>query len=62
MNGIIIVNQHVGHNEYKIKRFLEEFSKINIDLQVFKNDGTLAKIENSIIKSSLPRCDFVLYL
>ena len=62
MNGIIIVNQHVGHNEYKIKRFLEEFSKINIDLQVFKNDGTLAKIENSIIKCSLPRCDFVLYL
>ena len=62
MNGIIIVNQELGHNEFKIKRFKEEFSKLNISLDVFVNDGTLALIKNSELQINLPKCDFVLYL
>ena len=62
MNGIIIVNQTIGHNEYTIKRFKEEFSKLNIALDVFVNDGTLAEIKNNEIVISLPKADFVFYL
>ena len=62
MNGIIIVNQTIGHNENKIKRFKEEFSKLNIALNVFVNDGTLAEIKNNEIVISLPKADFVFYL
>ncbi len=62
MNGIIIVNQTIGHNEYKIQRFKEEASKRNIQLDVFVNDGTLAKIVNDRIVINLPKADFVFYL
>ena len=62
MNGVIIVNQELGHNIYKIKRFKEEFSSLGIDLDVFVNDGTLAIIRNSELQINLPKCDFVIYL
>ena len=62
MYGIIIHNQEIGHNEYKIKRFKEEFSKLDVNLDVFVNDGTLAEISNNEIKINLPKTDFVLYL
>ena len=62
MNGIIICNQEIGHNQYKIERFKEEFSKEGIKLEVFLNDGTLATIVNNDIKINLPKCDFVIYL
>ncbi len=62
MNGIIIVNQELGHNDYKIKRYKEEFSKLGISLDVFVNNGTLADIKDSVININLPKCDFVLYL
>lgn len=62
MNGIIIVNQTIGHNQYKIDRFRDEFSKKGVSLGVFVNDGTLAEIKNNEIKINLPRADFVLYL
>lgn len=62
MNGLIIVNQTIGHNQYKIDRFKEEFSKRNIKLDVFVNDGTLAVIENSEVRINLPKADFVFYL
>ena len=62
MNGLIIVNQVVGHNQYKIDRFKEEFSKRNISLEVFVNDGTLAVIENNKVRINLPKADFVFYL
>ena len=62
MTGIIIVNQYIGHNVYKIKRFLEEFSKLGIDLIVRTNNGTLAKIIDSKVVVNLPKCDFVIYL
>ena len=55
MNGIIIVNQELGHNEYKIKRFKEEFSSLDIHLDVFVNDGTLAIICNSELQINLPK-------
>lgn len=62
MNGIIITNQEIGHNVYKIKRYKEEFSKLEIPLDVFVNDGTLAMIKNSELKVNLPACDFIIYL
>ena len=62
MNGIIICNQEIGHNEYKIERFKEEFSKQGIKLEVFLNDGTLAEIKDNNIKINLPKCDFIIYL
>ena len=40
MNGIVIVNQTIGHNQYKIERFKKEFSKKGVHLDVFVNDGT----------------------
>lgn len=62
MNGIVIVNQTIGHNQYKIDRFKDEFSKRDIHLDVFVNDGTLAEIKNNEIKINLPDANFVLYL
>lgn len=62
MNGIIIVNQTIGHNQYKINRFKTEFSKRGVHLDVFVNDGTLAEIKNNEIKINLPAANFVLYL
>lgn len=62
MNGIIITNQEIGHNVYKIKRYKEEFSKLGISLDVFINDGTLAMIKDSKLSINLPKCDFIIYL
>ena len=62
MNGIIIINQEIGHNVYKIKRYKEEFSKLGISLDVFVNDGTLAMIKDSELKVNLSACDFIIYL
>lgn len=62
MNGIIIVNQTIGHNQYKIERFKTEFEKKGVQLEVFVNDGTLAEIKNNEIKINLPSANFVLYL
>lgn len=62
MFGIIIVNQSIGHNQYKIDRFATEFNKRGIEFKVYKNDGTLAKIENGNIVINLPKADFVLYM
>lgn len=62
MNGIIIVNQTIGHNQYKIERLKEEFNKKNIKLDVFINNGTLAIIKDNNVKINLPKCDFVFYL
>ena len=62
MYGIIIHNQEIGHNAYKIARFKEEFIKLGITLDVFVNDGTLAVIKDNNIEIKLPKADFVLYL
>ena len=62
MNGIIIVNQSIGHNQYKIDRFVPEFKKHNINVDVFINDGTLAEMKDGNIIINLPKADFVLYL
>ena len=62
MNGIIIVNQIIGHNQYKIDRFKEEFSKLGVGIEVFTNNGLLAEVKNGEVVINLPKCDFVLYL
>ena len=61
MNGIIIVNQELGHNKYKIERFKEEFYKYGVSLNVFVNNGTLAVIKDNNIEVKLPKCDFIIY-
>ena len=61
MYGIAIVNQCVGHNAYKIKRLNEEFEKLNIRLDIFVNNGTLACMREGKIKFNLPEANFVLY-
>ena len=62
MRGLIITNQELGHSEYKIIRFKEEFSKLGVSLDVVKNDGTLAEIKDNNIFLNIPECDFVIYL
>ena len=62
MNGIIIVNQSIGHNEYKVKRFQEEFAKANVQVEVYVNNGTLAEIKDNKVVINLPEADFVIYL
>ena len=62
MYGLIIVNQTIGHNQYKIDRLKEEFLKKKIVLDVFINNGTLAAIKNNEIVINLPKADFVFYL
>ena len=62
MNGIIITNQDIGHNAYKIKRFTEEGNKLGISLSHYINDGSLALIKNDELEIKLPKCDFVIYL
>lgn len=61
MQGIIIVNQNVGHNQYKIDRLKEEAKQLDICLDVFVNDGSLAIIKDNNITINLPKADFVLY-
>ena len=62
MKGLIITNQSIGHNQYKIDRFIPEFKKRGIDVEVFINNGTLAEIKSGNIVINLPKADFVLYL
>lgn len=62
MNGLIIVNQEIGHNAYKIKRFKEEFTQLGVSLDVHINNGTLANITDDQININLPQADFVIYL
>ena len=62
MNGIIITNQDIGHNAYKIKRFTEEGKKLGISLSHYINDGSLAVIRDNNIITKLPKADFVIYL
>ena len=62
MRGLIIVNQEIRHNQYKIDRFIEEFNKRNISLDIKINDGTIASIENGSIVLKIPNYDFVIYL
>ena len=62
MNGIIITNQDIGHNAYKIKRFTEEGNKLGISLSHLVNDGSLAVLKDHKAVVKIPKCDFVIYL
>ena len=62
MNGIIITNQQIGHNQYKIDRFITEFNKVNVPVETYINDGTLAEIKDNNVQINLPKADFVIYL
>ena len=62
MNGIIITNQQIGHNKYKINRLCEEFKKAHVKIDVFNNDGTLGLIKDDVAVINLPKANFVIYL
>lgn len=62
MQVLVIVNQEVGHNAYKIMRFQEEFPKLGISLSVVTNDGTIGKVIDGKLVFNLPKCDCILYL
>jgi ribosomal protein S6--L-glutamate ligase/gamma-F420-2:alpha-L-glutamate ligase len=62
IKGIIVLNQTLGHNEYKVRRFLEESDFLDISFDVVVNDGTLFSIVDGNIKTNLPKADFVIYL
>ena len=62
MHGLIITNQEIGHNKYKIDRFKEEFLKRGVSFDVLVNDGTLATIKDNNVVINLPKSDFVIYL
>lgn len=66
MNGIIVVNFEQGNVSFeifnKINRLKEEFELLNVEIEVVYNNGTLAVIENGEIKTSIKKCDFVIYL
>ena len=62
LKGIIIANQDNGHNEHKVRRFFEEAPKLDIELSLIVNDGTLAKIKDGKTITSIGDCDFVIYL
>lgn len=62
MQGLIITNQEIGHNQYKIDRFKEEFLKRGVSFQVLVNDGTLATIKDNNVVINLPKVDFIIYL
>lgn len=62
MKGIIIINQDIGHNQYKIDRFNVEASKLDISLTHIINDGKLFYIEDGKVVTKLDEADFILYL
>ena len=55
MNGIIITNQDIGHNAYKIKRFTEEGNKLGISLSHLVNDGSLAVLKDHKAVVKIPK-------
>ncbi len=57
----IIVNQFNAHNQHKLVRFFEEAQDLNLDLEVVVNDGTLAKIVDGNVVTSI-NSDYVIYL
>ncbi len=62
MFGYIIVNQSIGHNQYKIKRFIEEFKRENVEVEVVVNNGLISYIKDGEITAVFKQCDFIIYL
>ena len=64
VKGLIIVNGYglAQGIEHQLSRLKEEFSKRKVDIDVHKNNELLTHIENSEIKTNLPKYDFIMYL
>lgn len=64
--GLIVVNNKYGNASenvnYKISRFKEEFIKFDYELEVKKNDGSIAMIDDGQIKINIENYDFIIYL
>ncbi len=65
MKGIIIVNGYglADGIKHQVKRLSEEFALKGVDIEVRKNNELLVYIDSlGEIKTSLGKCDFILYL
>lgn len=64
--GAIIINNSYNEADiniqHKISRLEEEFKKLDTSIDVIKNNGDIAYIENGEIKLNIPSYDFVVYL
>ncbi len=64
MKGIIIVNGYALADgiKHQVRRLSEEFALKGVEIEVRKNNELIAYIENGDIKTSLGKCDFIVYL
>ena len=62
MKALIVTNNQIGHNQYKIDRFIEESTKLDISFDIKINDGSLYYIENGEPVFNIGKYDFVIYL
>ena len=66
INGAIIINNKYGNAsskiEQKILRLIEEFSLLNVEIEVIKNDGNLMYIKSNSLHTKLKPYDFIIYL
>jgi RimK family alpha-L-glutamate ligase len=62
MKALIIVNNQIGHNQYKIDRFLKEAKHFSIDFDVLRNNGNLYVIEEGRCLPLIGEYSFIIYL
>lgn len=66
MIGAIIINNKYGLAQKKIdhktSRLTEEFSKLDVEIDVIKNDGHLFKLVNGELVSNIKPYNFIIYL
>lgn len=62
--GLIVTNGYglADGIKHQVKRLLEEFSKLGIELDVKRNNELLTYIRDGKLESDLPKYDFVIYL
>lgn len=62
--GLIVTNGYglADGIKHQVKRLLEEFSKLGIELDVKKNNELLTYVRDGKLESDLPKYDFVVYL
>lgn len=62
--GLIVTNGYglADGIKHQVARLTEEFAKLNVELDIKKNNELLAYIENGVIKSNLHSYSFVIYL
>ena len=64
MKGLIITNGYALNSgvEHQVARLKDEFFKLNVDIDIKRNNELHVYLENGIVKCDLPHYDFVVYL